>query len=97
LVGRRAARYGGSCYAGVGLALDDAVTFYSRGMKEREEDLNFLQQEAFIDAHLDHDLRKYRADGSPNLINIGQETRCLAQIVRLLRSGMQMVKPSEEA
>jgi hypothetical protein len=62
-------------------------------------DLNFLQQEAYIDSHLDHDLRKYRADGSPNLINIGQETRCLAQIIRLLRVGLPSCPggPSEEA
>ena len=33
-----------------------------------------LQQEAIIDRHLDADLRKYHADGSQNLVNIGQET-----------------------
>jgi hypothetical protein len=41
--------------------------------------LNFLQQRDVIDAELDHDLRH------ANLPTTDPNTRCLAQIIRLLR------------
>ena len=44
---------------------------------------NWLAERALIDAQLDPDLRH------DVVINLGQDTRCLLQIIRLLREAMQ--------
>jgi hypothetical protein len=44
---------------------------------------NWLAERALIDAQLDPDLRH------DVVTNLGQDTRCLLQIIRLLREAMQ--------
>ena len=57
-------------------------------MGVKETHLPWPDQVARIDAELDHDLRQ-----TP-MFNTGMEARCLAQLIRLLRAGMQ-IKPTE--
>ena len=49
--------------------------------------LDFLEQWALLDAELDWDLRRPHN-------TLGQDTRALCQVIRLLRLGMQ-AKPEE--
>lgn len=59
-------------------------------MKQKEKELNWLEQEAWIDKDLDWDLRK------SHLANMGQETRCITQLIRLVRTATQQHKPKEK-